>query len=240
MNKIVEKWIPPLILIFGVAPMLFVVGAAGITVIGLMSQFDFLDMAGVMADVSLITFTAMLFCTPLHILFGWRWPLNLRRPLGLYAFMYSAVHYLVFMAGFQFNIGAGLNATAASNMLLFGFIGVALMVPLAITSNKWSMNQLGKNWKRLHYLVYAIAIFIVLHLLFLGQGMVTALTYCALLGIRIPPIRRAVVRWRQNLWKNQEQNPVESQQQNQRKAWGETWGSRNPLRDIASTERSQL
>lgn len=192
------QWIPPTIIAVAILPMLFIVGAAGTTILGLIDQFDFLEVAGIMADVSLFTFTAMLACTPLNILFGWRWPLTLRRPLGLIAFMYSAVHYLVFMAGFQFDIGAGLAATAASNMLLFGFFGVLFMVPLALTSNRWSMNKLGQNWKRLHALVYAIAIFIVLHMLLLGQGSLTVPTYLLLLGVRIPSIRRAIVRWRRN------------------------------------------
>ena len=197
MKNAIAQWYKPAALTLGLVPMVILLGAAGGTILGLISQFDFLDVAGMLADVSLVMFTAMLACTPLTILFGWRWPQTLKRPLGLYAFMYSAVHYLVFMAGFQFNVGAGLTATAASNMLFFGFLGVALMVPLALTSNRWSMKMLGQNWKRLHYLVYAIALFIVLHLLFLGQGALTVATYAVLLGIRIPPIRRAVVTWRQ-------------------------------------------
>ncbi|MBV7329889.1 ferric reductase-like transmembrane domain-containing protein [Chloroflexi bacterium TSY] len=196
MQKLFATWIQPIVLALGLLPMLIVLGAAGGTILGLMNQFDFLDVAEVMADISLITFTAMLACTPLNILFGWRWPLALRRPLGLYAFMYSAVHYLVFLSGFQFDVANGFTATAASNMLFFGFLGLALMLPLAMTSNKWSMQFLGRNWKRLHYLVYAIAIFIILHLLFLGQGALTAITYHLLLGIRIPPIRKSVVAWR--------------------------------------------
>jgi len=192
-----SKWIPRLILALGIAPMFTVLGAAAGTILGLMNQFEFLDVTGVMADVSLATFTAMLACTPLNIVFGWHWPLALKRPLGLYAFMYSAVHYLVFMAGFQFNIGEGLAATTASNMLLFGLVGVGLMLPLALTSNRWAMNRLGKNWKRLHYLVYAVAIFIVLHLLFLGQGGLTIATYAVLLGVRIPSVRSWIVGLRQ-------------------------------------------
>ncbi len=199
MRRNLSRWLRPAVLTLGLLPMMVILGAAGSTILGLMRQLDFLDVAGIMADTSLIMFTAMLACTPLNIVFGWRWPRTLKRPLGLYAFMYSAVHYLVFMAGFQFNVATGLSTTAASNMLFFGFLGVALMVPLALTSNKWSMKTLGQNWRRLHYLVYAIAIFIVLHLLFLGQGALTALTYTLLLGVRIPPVRRTIVAWRQTL-----------------------------------------
>ena len=201
MKKTISKWSQPIVLTLGLVPMMVILGAAGGTILRFMSPLDFLDMAGVLADVSLVMFTAMLACTPLNIVVGWRWPLALKRPLGLYAFMYSAVHYLVFMAGFQFNIAAGLSATIASNMLFFGFLGVALMAPLAMTSNKWAMKTLGRNWKRLHYLVYAIAIFIVLHLLFLGQGALTTATYIVLLSVRIPSIRRTIVGWRQS-WGN--------------------------------------
>lgn len=199
MNNEKMKWLQRAIVTVSAVPIVIVLFAAAATNVGLIDQFAFLDVAALLTDASLWTFTAMLACTPLHILFGWRWTLPLRRRLGLYAFMYSAVHYLIFMAGFQFNIGDGLGATLASNRLFFGFLGLALMLPLALTSSRWAMSQLGKNWKRLHYLVYAVAIFIVLHLLFLGQGALTVATYTLLLGVRIPPIRRYIVSTRQKL-----------------------------------------
>lgn len=199
MNIDLTKWLQRLIVGLSAVPMGIVLIAAAATNLGVIDSFAFLDVSAILTDVSLWTFTAMLACTPLHILFGWRWPLPLRRPLGLYAFAYSAVHYLIFMGGFQFNIGDGLAATFASNMLLLGFVGLALMLPLALTSSRWAMGKLGKNWKRLHYLVYAVAIFIVLHMLFLGEGELTAATYALLLGVRISPIRRRIVRARQGL-----------------------------------------
>ena len=47
--------------------------------------------------------------------------------------------------------------------LAFGFAALILTLPLLFTSNTWAIKKLGKNWKRLHKLVYIIAIFTVLH-----------------------------------------------------------------------------
>ncbi|MEM7029890.1 MAG: ferric reductase-like transmembrane domain-containing protein [Chloroflexota bacterium] len=190
-------WIPPAVHGLALIPMVVLLGAATMTIFGALTPLGFVAAAGELGDLTLILFSAMLACTPLNIVFGWKWPLRLKRPLGLYTFMYAAIHYLVFVAGFQFNLGAALGATAASNMLLFGFLGLALMAPLALTSNKWSMRKLGRKWKRLHMVTYAVAIFIALHMLFLGQGAITVPLYVLLLGVRIPSIRRKIVTWRQ-------------------------------------------
>src|SRR5215207_2769750 len=47
-------------------------------------------------SVGLILLLAALACTPVNILFGWRQAVQIRRPLGLYAFLYSALHLLVY------------------------------------------------------------------------------------------------------------------------------------------------
>jgi len=95
------------------------------------------------------------------------------------------------------SIVAALGRTTEANMLLFGFLGLGIMASLAITSNKWSMRTLGRSWKQLHWLTYAVAIFIVLHMLLLGEGIGFAIIYSLLLAIRIPIIRRTIVDWRQ-------------------------------------------
>ena len=163
---------------------------------GLIGGAQFLEISGGLADISTFFFTAVLACTPLNILFGWRQPLALKKPLGLYTFMYASLHYFVFSSAFGFDIGATVTATMSSYMLIFGFLALVLLVPLALTSNRWSMKTLGRGWKRLHYLTYVIAVFIVLHLLMLGDGQILAVLYATLLAIRLPPIKKAIRRQR--------------------------------------------
>jgi len=73
------------------------------------------------------------------------------------------------------------------------------MLALAITSTNGWMRRMGKWWKRLHRTVYAAGILVVLHVALLsgGQGIVLGMLMAALLSVRIPPIKRAFVRWHQ-------------------------------------------
>lgn len=188
-------------LFHGVAllPLIIVMLAAAGTAVGLLPGGPFLALTSNLANVSTWTFSLLLACMPLHILTGWRWPLTYKRPLGLYTFLYAVMHYFVFTSAFGFAVGPAAAATVSSFMLLSGFVGLALMAPLALTSNQFSMKALGRNWKRLHYLTYAVAIFIILHLFALGQGIPLAMFYILLLVVRIPAVRKQIVRWRKQV-----------------------------------------
>ena len=141
--------------------------------------------------------------TPLRILFNWRQPTKHRRALGLYAFFYAALHVIIFVAvdyGFNFNLL--MEATFEKRYTLVGSITFILLLILAITSFNWSMRKLGKNWKRLHKLVYLIAPLAVIHFawalkgdIFSLQGdVIQPLIYgtlvILLLLIRVPPVRK--------------------------------------------------
>jgi sulfoxide reductase heme-binding subunit YedZ len=103
-------------------------------------------------------------CTPLNTLIGFRPALKVRRPLGLYAFMYAALHFLTF---FVLDYGANLTFIWMDvNNKLYIFVGASallILIPLALTSTKGMMRKLGKRWKKLHKLVYAAGILVVLH-----------------------------------------------------------------------------
>ena len=73
------------------------------------------------------------------------------------------------------------------------------------------MRTLGRNWKRLHYLTYVVAIFIILHLFALGQGIPLALFYSFLLIVRIPAVRKPIVARRKQLinwWSTSEEASI--------------------------------
>ena len=192
----ITNWSVTAVHTIALVPFTIVLAAAAFTVLSPATALDFLPVSGVITDASILLFTLMLACTPLTILFGWHWTQRLKKPLGLYAFMYAGVHYLIFSSAFNFNLTDTLIGSAVNAMLLAGTIGLFLMVPLALTSTSWSKKQLGKNWKRLHKLTYLIALFIVLHVLLVGEGSGLAILYTILLAIRIPFVRGVIVNWR--------------------------------------------
>lgn len=146
---------------------------------------------------ALVLLVLSLSITPVNIVFGIRQILTLRRLLGLYAFMYVSLHLLIFV-GLDYGLDLDLiyEAIFEKRYALVGFAAFLILLPLAVTSTKGWMKRLGKNWKRLHRLVYLAAGLAVVHFVWLvksdireplAYGAVVAL----LLVIRQPRIRRA-------------------------------------------------
>ena len=142
---------------------------------------------------------ATLALTPLRYLTGSsRW-LLFRRMLGLFAFFYATLHFTMYFAVDQrFAFAVLLEDVGHRPWVTVGFAAFVLLVPLAATSTRAAMRLLGRNWQRLHYAVYAIAVLGVWHYYWQVKRDVRApLVYAAilalLLGVRA--LRRARRRW---------------------------------------------
>jgi sulfoxide reductase heme-binding subunit YedZ len=146
---------------------------------------------------ALILLILSLACTPMNTIFGFKQALRVRRPLGLYALMYAGLHFLTFVGldyGFDFDlIGQGI---LDQRYVLVGFTAGLLLLLLGITSTRGWQKRLGKNWKRLHRLVYLAGILAIVHFMWLVKDIREPLRYGAvvslLLIVRIPVIRRAI------------------------------------------------
>ena len=154
---------------------------------------------------ALILLVLSLACTPANTLFGWRFALKIRRPLGLYAFLYAFGHFLTF-AGLDYGFDLDLlpEAILEKPFILIGATALLILTALAVTSFQWWMKRLGKNWKRLHKLIYLAAPLVVLHFAWSQKGdllrlqgdilqpLVFGLIVGVLLLLRVPAIRRQV------------------------------------------------
>ena len=89
----------------------------------------------------------------------------LRRMIGLFAFYYVCLHFLTYVIlDHFFDIKFIFKDIAKRPFITFGFISFVCLIPLAITSNKFSIRKLSyKIWKRIHYLIYLAAILSSLH-----------------------------------------------------------------------------
>jgi sulfoxide reductase heme-binding subunit YedZ len=147
---------------------------------------------------ALVLLVLSLAVTPVHILFGTRLVLKLRRPLGLYAFLYASLHGLTFVGlDYGFNLGLLLREVLQKRFVQAGILAFLLLLPLAITSTRGWMSRLGRNWKRLHRLVYVAALVAVVHFVWLAKGDIREpLAYGAvvvlLLAVRLPFVRSAI------------------------------------------------
>ena len=148
-------------------------------------------------SAAILLLVLSLACTPVNTLLGWRFVLPARKPLGLYAFLYASLHLLNFIGmDYGFSLRAFLDdALLQKRFMIVGFAAFLILLPLAITSTKGWMKRLGRNWKRLHQLVYVAGIFAVLHYLWLVKIDITwPLIYggilALLLVLRLPVVRQ--------------------------------------------------
>jgi len=103
--------------------------------------------------------------TPLRRITGLNWLIFSRRTLGLYAFFYACVHFLIFFSlDRSLSISSTLSEMVKRKYLLVGITGLVIMVPLAVTSTNAMIKRLGgKRWRALHRLAYVAASAGVLH-----------------------------------------------------------------------------
>jgi sulfoxide reductase heme-binding subunit YedZ len=123
---------------------------------------EVLNRLGLLALIFLILALAM---TPLRALFGWSWPIRVRRMLGLFGFFFACLHlttYVGFDQGFAFR--AVLTDVVKRRFIFVGFAAFLLLVPLAATSTNSMVRRLGfRSWQRLHRLAYLATILGVIH-----------------------------------------------------------------------------
>src|SRR4051812_25854449 len=109
--------------------------------------------------LSLIFLLLTLLVTPLRKLTGWNAVISYRRTLGLVAFAYASVHFLIFFTlDRALSLSSTLHEIFARTYLLIGTVGLLSMIPLALTSTNGMVTRVGaRRWKALHRLVYLSA-----------------------------------------------------------------------------------
>jgi len=173
---------------------LALVPAARIGVLALQGDLGANPIAEAMNRLGFWTLTLLLATlapTPIQSVTGWKWPLRLRRMLGLEAFLYVCLHFAVYLGVDQFFDWSAIGKDIAKRpFITVGFTAFVLLVPLAITSTDTMVRRLGfVRWKRLHRLVYLVAVLGVIHFVWrvksdLRQPLLFAGVLAVLLGVR--------------------------------------------------------
>jgi sulfoxide reductase heme-binding subunit YedZ len=149
---------------------------------------------------TLVLLLVTLAVTPLRLATGWAWLIRLRRMFGLFTFFYGALHFLAWIGLDQWFDGAAIWKDIVKRpYITVGATALTLMLPLAVTStNGWVRRLGGRNWLRLHRLVYLIAPLGVLHYWWHKAGkndtdepLIYATILALLLGVRL-------LRWARN------------------------------------------
>ncbi|WP_417412835.1 protein-methionine-sulfoxide reductase heme-binding subunit MsrQ [Hoeflea sp.] len=98
-----------------------------------------------------------LLISPIRDIFGINW-VRYRRALGLLAFYYVALHFLTYMIlDKRLALDVIFEDIIKRWFITIGMAAFILLIPLALTSNRWSIRKLGAGWVKLHRLIYPIA-----------------------------------------------------------------------------------
>ena len=182
-------WLKPAVLTGSLVPLAAILIRAWIDNLGPDPIAQALNQLGLIALVFLI---AALGCTPLKAMFGWTWPMRIRRMLGLLAFFYAALHvitYTVLDQGLDWH--AILDDIVKRKFIFFGFSTFVLLIPLAATSTNSALRRLGYvRWKQLHRLAYLAPALAVLHFIWrvkldVREPVAYGLVLAALLSVRL-------------------------------------------------------
>ena len=122
--------------------------------------------------------------TPLRHLSGRMEFAQRRRMVGLFALFYASVHFLVwviFLLGLRW--GAILEEVVERPYITIGFASFLILIVLGVTSPRVMVRKLGKNWRRLHRLVYVAGVLAIIHLVWIVRtDLSEALLYGAILA----------------------------------------------------------
>ena len=133
--------------------------------------------------------------TPLRKLTRRNALVRFRRMLGLFAFFYACLHFSTYLVLDQFfDWNEIVRDVAKRPYITVGFTAFVLLVPLALTSTNKMAQRLGNNWRKLHSLIYPIAILVIFHYLWLVKAdILPPVTYglilCLLLALRWPGLK---------------------------------------------------
>jgi sulfoxide reductase heme-binding subunit YedZ len=144
-----------------------------------------------LGDWSLRFLWLTLAITPIQAITEWRGMTDYRQLFGLYAFFYATLHLLVYLfvdhAMIWHVIGIDM---IESPYIWFGVLSYLVVFLLALTSPKKAKKRMGKNWKKLHRLIYLAAISAIIHYYWqlkgnLAEPLFYLILICLLLGFRI-------------------------------------------------------
>ena len=178
--QLIRRVVKPALWILGLAPLLYLLNRIRLGDLGFDPIRTVTHFTGRTAIIILfITLTV----TPARRITGWNPLIKVRRLIGLFAFFYATIHFLIY-AVFDRELSlAGLGEDIAKRpWITVGFTVFLILLTLAITSPQAMVRRLGKRWQTLHRLIYVAAGLAVLHF-----------TWAQKKDIRLPLIYAAVL-----------------------------------------------
>lgn len=137
----------------------------------------------------LITFSF----TPLRLWLKSGSLLRYRRMLGLYAWFYASLHFLLVVTYiFGWDWAVTREELSERPYVIAGFLAWLLMLPMGLTSNRFAVRRLRQNWRRLHRLMYPVVVLGWLHIAWQARSSYfdAALYGCLIIVLFLPRLKK--------------------------------------------------
>ena len=161
------KYFKPSIFILSTIPFLFLTYKIFFNKLGPEPVKEITHFTG---EWTLIFICLTLSMSPLQKFTNLNYWIKIRRMLGLFVFFYASLHLLTYVGvDHRFNWQPIFDDVVKKKYIFVGFAAWILLIPLTITSSKKMVLLLKQNWKKLHRLIYVIAILGSLHFIWLSK-----------------------------------------------------------------------
>ena len=161
--KTVKYYVKPAVFLLGLMPLLFIIGDL-FEITGTLGANPIENMQDRFGIWGLRFIVTVLMISPLRSITGFAWITQFRRMIGLYAFFYILMHFLVWLLLEQNLLMAAIIEDIATRpFITIGFIALLILVALASTSTMNIRKKMGNNWVRLHSSIYLASILGVWH-----------------------------------------------------------------------------
>ncbi len=161
------KYFKPSIFILSTIPFLFITYKIFFNKLGPEPVKEITHFTG---EWTLIFICLTLSMSPLQKFTNLNYWIKIRRMLGLFVFFYASLHLLTYIGiDYRFSWQPIIDDVVKKKYIFVGFAAWILLIPLTITSSQKMMLLLKQNWKKLHRLIYVIAILGSLHFIWLSK-----------------------------------------------------------------------
>ena len=161
------KYFKPIIFILSTIPFLFITYKIFFNKLGPEPVKEITHFTG---EWTLIFICLTLSMNPLKKLTNLNYWVKIRRMLGLFVFFYASLHLFTYVGiDYRFSWQPIFDDVVKKKYIFVGFAAWVLLIPLTITSSQKMMLLLKQNWKKLHKLIYVIAILGSLHFIWLSK-----------------------------------------------------------------------
>ena len=162
-----KKYLKPCVFIFSLIPLLIITYKIFFNQLGPEPVKEITHHTG---EWTLIFIVLTLSMTPLKRITKSNIWISFRRMLGLFVFFYATIHLMTYVIiDYRFDWRQIYNDVLKKKYIFIGFSAWLLLIPLAVTSSQKMIKLLKQNWKKLHNLIYVIAIFGSLHYIWLSK-----------------------------------------------------------------------